>query len=119
LAQTGTLTAGAPKVQSVVAAEGFSEVEVLAYAAALEKMSEHPLARAIMDHARDKKSALPAVGDFESVTGRGVRGRIGGSVALLGNQALMQDAGIATASMEDEARRLRELGQTVMFVACG
>jgi Cu2+-exporting ATPase len=115
--KTGTLTEGAPKVQKVVAAVGFTDAAVLAHAAALEKMSEHPLAQAIVNYAREQKSALPPVEQFESVTGKGVRGRIDGKLALLGNLRLMQETGIATAPIETEAQRLRELGQTVMFVA--
>ena len=114
--KTGTLTEGAPKVQKVVAAAGFTEAAVLTHAAALEKMSEHPLAQAIVDFAREQKAVLPPVEQFESVTGKGVRGHIDGKLALLGNLPLMKDAGIDIASIETEAERLRELGQTVMFV---
>ena len=114
--KTGTLTEGAPKVQKVVAAAGFNDAGVLAHAAALEKMSEHPLAAAIVSYAQEQKSALLAVEQFESVTGKGVRGSIGGKLALLGSPRLLQEAGIATAPIEAEAQRLRELGQTVMFV---
>jgi Cu2+-exporting ATPase len=114
--KTGTLTEGAPKVQKVVAAPGFTDTEVLAHGAALEKMSEHPLAQAILNYAQEQKSALAPVENFESVTGKGVRGRIGGKIALLGNLPLMQDAGIDVSTIEAEAQRLREVGQTVMFV---
>ena len=114
--KTGTLTEGAPKVQTVLAAAGFSEAEVLAYAAALEKMSEHPLAQAIVGYAREQKSALPPVEQFESVTGKGVRGHIDGKLVLLGNLPLLQDAGVDAAAIEAEAQRLSELGQTVMLV---
>ncbi|HUW37844.1 MAG TPA: HAD-IC family P-type ATPase, partial [Rhodocyclaceae bacterium] len=114
--KTGTLTEGAPKVQKVLAAAGFSEAEVLAYAAALEKMSEHPLAQAIVGYAQEQKSALPPVEQFESVTGKGVRGHIDGKPVLLGNLPLLQDAGVDAAAIEAEAQRLSELGQTVMLV---
>ncbi|MBK7423970.1 MAG: copper-translocating P-type ATPase [Propionivibrio sp.] len=114
--KTGTLTEGAPKVQKVVAATGFTDATVLAHGAALEKMSEHPLAQAILNYAQEQKSTLAPVENFESVTGKGVRGCIDGKPALLGNLPLMQDAGIDVAPMEAEAQRLRELGQTVMFV---
>lgn len=114
--KTGTLTEGAPKVQNVVAAADFSEVDVLARAAALEKRSEHPLAQAIIDHAQEKKAVLPPVEHFESVTGKGVRGRIAGQPAFLGNRRLMEEAGIDVVPLEAAARRLRELGQTVMFL---
>lgn len=114
--KTGTLTEGAPKVQKVMAAAGFTDAAVLAHAAALEKMSEHPLAQAIVDYAGEQKAALPSVEQFESVTGKGVRGRIGGKLALLGNLPLMKEAGIDISPIGAEAERLRELGQTVMFV---
>ena len=117
--KTGTLTEGAPRVQQVVAAEGYTESEVLGYAAGLEKMSEHPLAQAIVDHAQELKSVPRAVEKFEAVTGRGVRGYIGGRPAALGNPGLMLDAGVATGPLEAEAQRLRELGHTVMFVGVG
>jgi Cu2+-exporting ATPase len=114
--KTGTLTAGAPAVRKVAAAAGFTEGDVLAHAAALEKMSEHPLARAIVNYAQEHNSVVGAAAEFEAATGKGVRGRIGGKLAWLGNSSLMQDAGIDTASLETEAERLREQGHTVMFV---
>ena len=114
--KTGTLTEGAPKVQKVLAAPGFADGEVLAYAAALEKMSEHPMAQAIASYAQEQHSMLPPVEQFESVTGKGVRGQIDGKEGLLGNLPLMHDAGIDASPIETEAQRLRELGQTVMFV---
>ena len=113
--KTGTLTEGAPRVQEVIAAAGFDIAAVLAHAAALEKMSEHPLAQAIIDYAQEQKSTLPQVEQFESVTGKGVRGRVDGKTALLGSLRMMQDAGIDAAPMETAAQRLRELGRTVMF----
>ena len=115
--KTGTLTEGSPKVQQLVAAAGFNVADVLAHAAALEKMSEHPLAQAIVNYAQAQNSALPPVEQFESVTGKGVRGRIDGKQALLGNLRLMQESSVDGAPFEIEAQRLRELGQTVMFVA--
>jgi Cu2+-exporting ATPase len=117
--KTGTLTEGAPKVQQVVAAASFKDADVLAHAAALEKMSEHPLAQAIVNYAQAQNSAMPAVEQFESVPGAGVRGHIDGEQALLGNIRLMQEASVDAAPLETEAQRLRELGQTVMFVAIG
>jgi len=117
--KTGTLTEGKPKVQQIVAAAGFDQADVLMYAAALEKMSEHPLAQAIVIHALEKKSATPVVEHFESITGKGVRGQINGRKAALGNLRMMQDENIDTSLSEADAQRLRELGQTVMFVSLG
>ncbi len=115
--KTGTLTEGKPRLQSVIAASGFSEADVLSHAAALEKMSEHPLAEAIVSYAQEKQALLPAVDEFESVTGKGVRGHIAGRPVSLGNLRLMEESGIDTAAMAGEAQRLRELGQTVMFLS--
>ncbi len=114
--KTGTLTEGRPRVQRVIAAEGFGEDEVLKLAASLEKMSEHPLAAAILEHAGEKKIELEAVSGFDSVTGKGVRGEIAGRHVVLGNAPLMQDAGINLGTLEAQAQALREQGQTVMLL---
>ncbi|MGE0115573.1 MAG: heavy metal translocating P-type ATPase [Steroidobacteraceae bacterium] len=115
--KTGTLTEGAPRVQHVVAAAGFTEAEVLSHAAALEKMSEHPLAQAIVNYAQTQQTMLPMVTGFKSITGMGVSGEISQRPAWLGKQALLQQSGINDAAlMENEAQRLRELGQTVMYL---
>jgi heavy metal translocating P-type ATPase len=116
LDKTGTLTEGKPAVQHVQAAAGFTEDQVLAHAAALEKMSEHPLAQAILDYARQNKVALAAVEQFDSVTGKGVQGRIDGRLASFGNAALLQQAGIDGSILEARAQELRALGQTVMLL---
>ena len=115
--KTGTLTEGAPKVQSVVAADGFDDATVLARAAALEKMSEHPLAQAILAYAAEKKISLESVENFESITSKGVQGHIGTQQAALGNIKMMQNAGIDVRPLQTQAEHLRELGQTVMFLA--
>lgn len=117
--KTGTLTEGAPKVQQIIATEGFARADVLVLAASLEKMSEHPLAQAILAHVRAQGLSLPPVEKFVSVTGKGVRGEIDGSPVLLGNALLLQEAGIATDSLKEQADALRAEGKTVMFVAIG
>jgi len=114
--KTGTLTEGRPRLQQVIAAPGFTENQVLQFAASLEKMSEHPLAAAILDHAREQGVALEPVANFSSVTGKGVRGEIGGKAVLLGNAKLMADAGIMVADLDNQAKALREQGQTVMLI---
>jgi heavy metal translocating P-type ATPase len=115
--KTGTLTEGAPHVQTIVAASGFTEPDVLRYAAAIEAQSEHPLAQAIVDYGREQKAVLPSVENFESVTGLGVRAQSEGKRVLLGNARLMQESSLDATDLEGEAQRLRELGQTVMFLA--
>ena len=114
--KTGTLTEGAPRVQRVIAVTGFTEQQVLNHAAALERLSEHPLAQAIVDYAQAQQATLPAVEEFQSITGRGVSGRIAQQTVLLGKQGLLQDAGIATTALDAQAHSLRELGQTVMYL---
>src|SRR5262249_29407350 len=114
--KTGTLTEGRPEVQRVVATAGHTEAELLSYAATLEKMSEHPLAQAIVSHAQGKQVALLSVEQFESLPGKGVQGRIGAKLAVLGNIRLMEQSGIDVAPLAADAQALRKQGQTVMFV---
>ena len=115
--KTGTLTEGAPKVQQIVAIEGFARADVLVLAAALENMSEHPLAHAILAHLKAQSLPILPVTGFRAITGKGVRGSIDGKTVLLGNTLLMKDAGIDIAPLAPEADALRVMGHTVMFVA--
>ncbi len=117
--KTGTLTEGRPRLASVVAAAGFDEQDVLAHAAALEKTSEHPLAAAIVAGAAERQLSLSEVEGFRAVTGKGVIGRIGQSNVLLGNARLLEESGIDTNALSAEAERLRQEGQTVVFLAVG
>src|SRR6056297_269572 len=115
--KTGTLTEGKPKLTDVVALDGHNETEVLSLAAALERGSEHPLAEAIVEGARDRGAEISRSEDFDAVTGKGVRGRVGGRPVALGNSAMMIDLGIATDVAEEAADGLRAEGKTAMFVA--
>ena len=115
--KTGTLTEGKPKVQRVNAATGFAETEVLHYAASLDALSEHPLAVAIVNHAKQQNLALKTVAQFESITGQGVSGQIDGKSVLLGNLRLMEAQTIDVSALQSEVQALRVLGQTVMFLA--
>ncbi|MEP7084626.1 MAG: copper-translocating P-type ATPase, partial [Betaproteobacteria bacterium] len=117
--KTGTLTEGRPRMQQVVAAEGLSADDVLRFAASLEKMSEHPLATAVLDHAAERGVALATVTGFESITGKGIRGDIEGQAVVLGNARLMQETAIDFSALEPAAQKLRELGQTVMLLGVG
>jgi Cu+-exporting ATPase len=116
--KTGTLTEGKPKLVTVAPAGGFAEAELLRLAAAMEAGSEHPLAAAIVAGARERAITPTAVEGFDSVSGKGVRGRIDGKRVALGNRAMMEAEGIrdldATASRAEELRRD---GQTVVFLA--
>jgi Cu+-exporting ATPase len=115
--KTGTLTIGKPKLIAVDQASGFEEADVLRFAAALERGSEHPLAAAIVEGAQDRGIDLPTSADFNSVTGKGVTGRIEGRQVALGNAALMRDLGADPTSLEGKADKRRSEGQGVMFVA--
>ena len=114
--KTGTLTEGKPQVQTVQAAPGFAADEVLALAAALEVQSEHPLAQAIIAHAKTQNLSLQDTTAFESVTGKGIRAQIGGKTVVFGNQAMMQEAAIDTTALQAEAQQLSSQGQTVMVL---
>jgi heavy metal translocating P-type ATPase len=115
--KTGTLTEGRPKVQRVVGTAGFTSADVLAYCAALEKLSEHPLAQAITTYATEQTAPVLTVSDFDSLTGKGVRGQINSKALALGNSALMQLVGANTAPVAAEVAGFRASGETVMFLA--
>ena len=115
--KTGTLTEGKPKLSTMVAAEGFDQAQVLQAIASLEVQSEHPLAAAIVAAAKEKKLPLLPVKDFQSLTGKGVSGTTGEKRIAAGNVALMQQLGVSTKSIDQQAEALRRAGQTVMFVA--
>ena len=114
--KTGTLTEGRPRLQGVIAAGGLTTGDVLRFAASLEKLSEHPLAASIVDYAIERKVPIEPVSDFESLTGKGVRGIIGGRSLVLGNARLMRDMGIDFTAFEPQAQAIREEGQTVMLI---
>ncbi|WP_245778860.1 heavy metal translocating P-type ATPase [Dokdonella immobilis] len=116
LDKTGTITEGKPKLTDVVAAEGFDEADVLAVAASLESASEHPLARAVLDGARERYVSTGKTRGFDSVTGQGVRGEVDGRKVSLGNARLMASYSMP-AALTDQADVLRRDAKTVMFVA--
>jgi len=116
--KTGTLTEGKPKVTAIVAFGNFSEDDVLRLAAALERGSEHPLAAAITKAAEEKDFSIPKADDFESLTGKGVKGRIDGRDIALGNAKLLDTLKIALDDIaQKKADTHRKEGETVMYVA--
>ena len=117
--KTGTITEGRPRVIAVRAATGANENSVLALAAALESQSAHPLAQAITQAARERSLPLPAISNFQSVTGGGVRADAGGEIALAGSAVFMRENGIETDALAPEADKLRRSGATVVYVAKG
>jgi len=119
LDKTGTVTLGRPIVSDVVAADGVAVEEVLAVAAALERASQHPLARAIVAHAEKQGVGERAAEDIESVVGRGVRGRVDGATALVGSGAWLESRGLASAALSGRADALAAEGASVAWVATG
>ncbi|MBX3694580.1 MAG: heavy metal translocating P-type ATPase [Steroidobacteraceae bacterium] len=115
--KTGTLTEGRPAFRAAVPAGGLSVEELLRLAASLDQGSEHPLAAAIVAEARRRGLALEPPEAFESSTGIGVSGRVGGRAVAIGNTALMDSLGVDTAALAADAERLREDGASVMYVA--
>ncbi|MFO0801970.1 MAG: heavy metal translocating P-type ATPase [Gemmataceae bacterium] len=116
--KTGTLTEGKPKLVTVEPATAFSEKELLRFAAALERGSEHPLASAIVAGAKERGVEPDAAEQFETLSGMGVRGRVDGRAVALGNRAMMQEAGAAGIDdLATHADALRSGGQTVLFLA--
>ena len=113
LDKTGTLTEGKPEVTEIVP-HGIAEAALLTLAAAAQGGSEHPLARAVL--ARAKGLALPPLDAFRSEPGRGLRATVAGRRLLIGNRALLAEAGVAVA-LEEDAQALEAAGRTVMFVA--
>jgi Cu+-exporting ATPase len=117
--KTGTVTVGRPSVTDVVAAEGFTETEVVALAAAAEKRSEHPLAEAVLEEAAKRGLAPAAPGGFTALPGRGIRAHLDGREILLGNGQLMAESGIGFGTIARRADELAEKGRTVLYLAAG
>jgi Cu+-exporting ATPase len=115
--KTGTLTVGKPQLVEVVANDGISEQDILRLGASLERASEHPLAAAIVAGAHDRNVELTNVNEFDSHTGKGVSGHIGGRTVAIGNSRLMEELNLDFGSLSARADEMRAEAQTVMFVA--
>ena len=117
--KTGTLTQGKPRVTSCVPSSNTDERQLLTLAASLEQYSEHPLARAIVDEAKEKGVALEPVDDFESTTGGGVSGKIGKRrQVLVGKEAYIAKSGVPIPEyLAEKARKLQKKAQTVVWAA--
>ena len=114
--KTGTLTEGKPRLISIKSLGDLEDTRLLQLAASLEKASEHPLAEAIVKAAIERQIHFLNVENFQSLTGLGAKATIDGKVIAIGNRAFMQDLGVEIELCEVMADRLREQGQTVMFV---
>jgi P-type Cu+ transporter len=115
--KTGTLTEGRPKVTAIVAAGDRPEADILRMAASLERLSEHPLASAIVAAAREREITLSDATGFASLTGKGVTGTVDGHTVALGNAKLMDDLGIKDAGLFAKADALRAAGATALLLA--
>ena len=115
--KTGTLTEGRPKLTDVVPAPGTAEAELLGLVASLEQGSEHPLAEAIVEGAKERGAKILATTAFEAITGKGVTGTVDGRNAALGNLAMMSDLKVDVNSVAAAADALRKEGKTAMYVA--
>jgi Cu+-exporting ATPase len=115
--KTGTLTEGKPRVVAIVPAGALTENEVLRLAASVERASEHPLARAIVDAAAERNIPLAEVTAFDAPTGKGVLGTVEGRRLALGNARFLAELKIATSALESAAERLRQDGATAIYLA--
>ena len=115
--KTGTLTAGKPQLVSVQTTSEFDENELLHFSSSLERASEHPLAAAILAGAVERGAHPLEADSFMSITGKGVSGQVEGRAVALGNRNLLEELGVSTSDLADQADGLRAEGQTVMFVA--
>jgi len=115
--KTGTLTEGKPKVTAILPIVGFDAAELLRLAASLERASEHPLARAIVEAAAARGIALAQVENFDAPPGKGVTGSIEGRSVALGNARFLHEIGASVSVLEKEAEAARQEGATAIYVA--
>ncbi|MCP1727552.1 Cu+-exporting ATPase [Natronospira proteinivora] len=120
LDKTGTITKGEPELTDVQAFEGFDEDRLLAAAAGVEAGSEHPLAQAIVDGARDRGVEKPEARDFKSITARGMQASVDGETVLVGSRRLMQEKNVDLPGHADsDMQALEKTGRTAMLVSIG
>lgn len=121
LDKTGTITEGKPRVTDVFGyEEGITNRQIIAFAAAIEKPSEHPLAEAIVNEALDKKILIPKAGEFQAVFGKGVMGTCNGTKCFAGNSRFMEENGIVlTKEQERVIEDLSKEGKTPLLFARG
>lgn len=116
--KTGTLTEGKPQVTDVIVCEkDVSEQNILSLAASLEKLSEHPLAQAVVKAAEEKNLTLTDVHEFVSLAGRGVKGKINSKTAFIGSTRLMQESGLSIQSCQQKLLELEQQAKTVVALA--
>jgi len=114
--KTGTLTQGEPKIVSILPLAG-DRSEALKFAASIEQVSEHPLARAVVEKAKEERVALHPVQNFKSMTGEGTTGTVDGRSVAFGNEKLLARIGISTVHAAEQAENLKRQGETVMYLS--
>ncbi|HIQ05129.1 MAG TPA: copper-translocating P-type ATPase [Anaerolineae bacterium] len=117
--KTGTITKGRPEVTDVVPINGFDEQTLLQLAASVERGSEHPLGRAIVERAQAEGVVLAEPQEFQAIRGKGVVASVNGNRVLVGSRRLMREHGLDPTPLEDALRRLEEEAKTAMLVAAG
>src|SRR5262249_26361442 len=115
--KTGTLTEGKPAVTAIVPGTGYTETEVLRLAASVERVSEHPLALAIVRAAEKRGITISKVTDFDSPAGKGAVGSVDGKRVVLGNAKFLAELGVDVAALASRAEELRQEGATAIFIA--
>lgn len=119
LDKTGTITSGQPRVTDIIPADGVSESELLRLAFSLEKKSEHPLAKAIVQKAEEKSLKSEEVTDFEALSGKGLTAKLGESLLAGGNLNFIEEKSQISAELKTKAAQLSEAGKTPLFFTCG
>ena len=119
LDKTGTITSGQPRVTDIIPADGVSESEFLRLAFSLEKKSEHPLAKAIVQKAEEKSLKSEEVTDFEALSGKGLTAKLGESLLAGGNLNFIEEKSQISAELKTKAAQLSEAGKTPLFFTCG
>ncbi len=115
--KTGTLTEGKPNLTKIITANDFDEKEVLSFAASLENQSEHPLAKAICNFAKEKNIAIYKAEDFSTPIGKGVAGKVEGKEILIGNLNFLQEHDVDCQDLKERAQNMAKDGATVIFIA--
>jgi len=115
--KTGTLTQGKPTLTTFKMLHGIDTKEALRYAASLERASEHPLAEAVVNKAKEENVLLSEVDSFNATTGKGIEGEIDNKKIALGSEKFFQSLGISTEEIIEEVHQLRQEGNTVIFLA--
>ncbi|WP_160232401.1 heavy metal translocating P-type ATPase [Acinetobacter indicus] len=115
--KTGTLTEGKPQLTDFHVQAGFEQTQLLSWVAAVEAKSEHPIAFAIVEAAQQQGLSLPAVNDFDSIVGSGVKGQVNGQWLHIGADRYMHQLGLSTTAFDQVATRLGQEGKTPLYVA--